>query len=424
MIIPEILLIALFMLLVMCSAFFSSSEITFARANSKRLQTAADAGDKRAAAAVYINANYTRSLSTILVGNNLVNVAASSAATMFFVELLGMKQNGELAALLTTTLILITFGETLPKIIAADRPDALSRVYARPLRLAMWVFTPIVTTVSALVKKIEPLWTPKDKSPQTTTDELRIILEDAEEQGVFTEEEGELIKGAIEFSDIMAMEILTPRVDIVAMDIDEENPRLTHDMLRHSRIPVYRDSIDNIIGILPTKLFMKASLSNDKVDIEPLLVPPVFVHKTRMISTIIREFRRNHLQMAVVLDEFGGTMGILTMEDIMEEIVGEIFDERDEVEEEFIELGDDAYQVDGGMNIYDFFDAVEYEPPKDFETEYTTMGGWTTEILDRFARPGDEFDYDRLNVKVLECRPRRVSKLRVTVRPKEEGEDE
>ena len=419
----QILIVALYALLIALSAFFSSSEITFARANKKRLKSAADAGDKRAAAAVYIGDNYTRSLSTILVGNNLVNIASSSAATIFFVVMLNLT-NGEALATIVTTLLLITFGETLPKIIAADRPDTLSLLYARPLRAFMFIFNPIVSTVEMLVKRVSPLWTPKDKAPQTTTDELQIILEDAEEQGVFTEEEGELISSAIEFSDTMAMEILTPRVDMIAIDVDEEDLVLTPDMLRHSRIPVYRDSIDNIIGILPTKLYMKARLTQDKVDLEPLLVPPVFVHKTRMISSIIREFRRNHLQMAVVLDEFGGTMGILTMEDIMEEIVGEIFDERDEVEEEFVEVAENAYQVDGGMNIYDFFDAVEYEPPKDFETEYTTMGGWTTEKLDRFPRPGDEFDFDRLHVTVLEAQPRRVNTLRVTVAPKPDEDEE
>ena len=172
--------------------------------------------------------------------------------------------------------------------------------------------------------------------------------------------------------------------------------------------------------IVPVSLEL---LQDNSFDLESLLVPAIYVHKTRMISSIIREFRRNHLQMAVVLDEFGGTMGILTMEDIMEEIVGEIFDERDEVEEDFVEVGENAYQVDGGMNIYDFFDAVDYEPPKDFETEYTTMGGWTTEMLDRFPSPGDEFDYDRLHVTVLEAQPKRVNKLRVTVTPKPEEEE-
>ena len=416
------LLIALYALLVALSAFFSSCEITFARANKKRLKNAADAGDRRAVAAVYIGERYTRSLSTVLVGNNLVNIAASSAATVFFVVMLGLS-NGEALATAITTVVLITFGETLPKIIAADRPDQLALVYARPLRGLMVLFSPIVSAVDALVTRVSPLWTPRDRSPQTTTDELQIILEDAEEQGVFTEEEGELISSAIEFSDIMAMEILTPRVDVVAVDLDDEDLVLTADMLRHSRIPVYRGTIDNIIGVLPTKLYMKARLTQEKADIEPLLVPPVFVHKTRMISSIIREFRRNHLQMAVVLDEFGGTMGILTMEDIMEEIVGEIFDERDDVEEDFVEVAENAYQVDGGMNVYDFFDAVEYEPPKDFETEYTTMGGWTTEKLDRFPRPGDRFDFDRLHVEVLEAQPRRVSTLKVTVEPKADEEE-
>ena len=417
----KLALIVLYLVLVALSAFFSCSEITFARSNKKRIEADAQAGDKRAVSAKYIGDNYTKSLSTILVGNNLVNIAASSTATVFFAVELGLS-NGETLATVITTIVLIICGETLPKIIAADRADSLARLMAAPLKLFMHIFSPVVNAVSALVKLISPIWTPKEAAPQPTTDELLIVLEDAEEQGVFTEEEGELINNAIEFSDIMAMEIMTPRVDMVAIDADEELMELSPEMLRHSRIPVYRDTVDNIIGILPIKAFMKAKLENGAVKVENLLVPAVFVHKTRMISSIIREFRRSHLQLAVVLDEFGGTMGILTMEDIMEEIVGEIFDERDEVEEECVEVAQNTWQVNAGMNIYDFFDTVEYEPDKEFETDYNTVGGWATEKLDRFPRPGDSFSFDRLTVEVLEASAHRVGLLKIHVEPKQEEE--
>ena len=417
------LVIILYVALVLLSAFFSCSEITFARANKKRFESEAEKGDKRAQKVKYIQDNYTRSLSTILVGNNLVNIAASSAATVFFVSLLGFKSSGEFLATVITTLTLIIFGETMPKIIAADRPDTLARRFARPLRLCMGVFKPVVAGVEKLVKAISPIWTPEEKQPQTTPDELRIILEDAEEQGVFTEEEGELIDNAIEFSDTMAMEVMTPRVDMIAVDIEKPLDALTSDMLRHSRLPVYRGTIDNIIGVLPTKTFMKNKLQGNIENINEMLVGVVYVHKTRMVSSIIREFRRKRLQMAVVLDEFGGTMGILTMEDIMEEIVGEIFDERDDVEEDCVDISESSHQISGGMNIYDLFDAVEYEPPHDFSTHYTTAGGWATEMLDRFPVPGDTFTYDRLTVTVLEASAHRVETLRVDVAPKPEEEE-
>ena len=418
----KLLVTFLYLCFIALSAFFSGSEITFARANKKRIENDADKGDRRAINARYIQQNYTRSLSTILVGNNLVNIAASSAATILFVSMMKLK-GGEAIATVLTTLLLIIFGETMPKIIAADRADSLARRNAGPLRLMMTVFKPVVVGVEKMVDKLSPIWTPKDKAPQTTTDELRIILEDAEEQGVFTEEEGELIDNAIEFSDTMAMEVMTPRVDMVAVDIDKPFDELTEEMLRHSRLPVYRGTIDHIIGVLPTKLFMKQRLSGGKTDIESLLVDVIYVHKTRMISTIIHEFRRRHLQMAVVLDEFGGTMGILTMEDIMEEIVGEIFDERDDVEEECVDVGANSHQISGSMNIYDFFEAVEYTPAADFTTHYTTVGGWVTERMDRFPVKGDRFTFDRITVTVLEAEPHRVEMIQADVTPPPEKEE-
>ena len=414
----EILVLLLYALLIALSAFFSSCEITFARANKKRIEKDAENGDRRARNAKYIQDNYTRSLSTILVSNNLTNIAASSAATVFFVRLLDLRR-GEFIATVITTLLLIVFGETMPKIIAADRPDSLSRRFSSPLKAVMGFFKPLVTGVEKLVNKLSPIWTPKEQKPQTTTDELRIVLEDAEEQGVFTEEEGEMINNAIEFSDTMAMEVMTPRVDIVAIDVNQNVEELSDEMLRHSRLPVYEGTIDNIIGVLPTKTFMKKRMQGEDTPIRDMLVNVLFVHKTRMVSSIIREFRKNRLQMAVVVDEFGGTMGILTMEDIMEEIVGEIFDERDDVEEEIVEVGANSHQINGSMNIYDFFSAIDYTPPADFTTHYTTVGGWATEMLDKFPEPGDSFTYDRITMTVLEAEPHRVDTLKADVAPEE-----
>ena len=418
----RILVVLLYAAFIVMSAFFSSCEITFARANKKRVEKDAQNGDKRAKNVKYIQDNYPRSLSTILVSNNLTNIAASSAATVFFVWLLKLS-GGELYATVATTLLLIIFGETMPKIVAADRPDSLSRRFAAPLRAVMSIFKPLVIGVEKLVEKLSPLWTPKEQQPQTTTDELRIVLEDAEEQGVFTEEEGEMINNAIEFSDTMAMEVMTPRVDIVALDIDRPLEELSTEMLRHSRLPVYKGTIDNIVGVLPTKTFMKQRMQGEDTPISDMLVGALFVHKTRMVSSIIREFRKNRLQLAVVLDEFGGTMGILTMEDIMEEIVGEIFDERDDVEEEIVEVGANSHQINGSMNIYDFFNAIDYTPPADFSTHYTTVGGWATEVLDKFPEPGDSFTYDRITVTVLEAEPHRVITLKADIAPAEDEEE-
>ena len=405
-----ILLIALFILL---SAFFSSAEITYAKANRFRVEKAAESGSKIARLELHIIDDYVRSLSTILVGNNLVNIAASSAATMLFVRALGLKNGAAIASVVITVLLLI-FGETLPKILASGMADTLARVFAYPMKASMLVFRPVVSVVEKLVHRFEHLWTPEEEAPDMTTEELVELVDNIEEEGVFTEEESELIRSAIEITDTMAMEILTPRVDLLAIDYEDGVPELSDELMQYTRIPVYKDTIDNIIGILSTKKLIKAIAAGMHVTLEDLMVQPLFVHKTRMISSIIKEFRDRRIQAAIVVDEYGGTLGMVTMEDIMEEIVGEIYDERDAVEDEIVQIDAHTYIVDGDANIYDLFDICDYEPPE-FESEYNTMGGWATEQLDRFPKAGDSFTCDRYTVRVLEARGMRVEKLKVTL---------
>lgn len=413
--------IALFIFVVL-SAFFSSAEIAFAKCNKLRFEMAAEEGNKNAKLVVKICENYTEQLSTILVGNNLVNIAASSLATVVATALLG-KSRGETAATVATTAVILIFGETLPKIIAAAIPDSTAKLYAGVLNFCMIIFKPIVWIVNKFVNLLAPIWTPKEDIPDVTSEELVEILEDIEEEGVFSEDESELIKSAIEFTDTLAKDILVPRVDVVAIDIDEPF-ELTDDICKHTRIPVFEESIDNIIGVVTTKQLMKTIASGNEVNIRELMYEPIFVHMTRTISSIIEEFREKHQQLAVVLDEYGGTMGILTFEDITEEIVGEIFDERDSVEIDVSSVGENIFEVDGGMNIYDMFDEIEFDEPGDFESEYVTVGGWATEILDKFPAEGDEFSYENLKITVTETDGKRVETLRVEVLPVEDEDED
>ena len=414
------LLCLLIAVLILLSAFFSSAEITYAKANRYRVEKAAEEGKKVAKLELHIIDHYVRSLSAILVGNNLANIAASSAATMLFVQALHLPNGAAIASAVMTALLLV-FGETLPKIVASSMPDALARIFAYPMKITMLVFKPVVDVVEKLVGHFEHLWTPKEDTPDMTTEELVELVDNIEEEGVFTEEESELIRSAIEITDTMAMEVLTPRVDLCAIDYDDGIPELTDELMQYTRIPVYKDTIDNIIGILSTKKLIKAIAAGDQVTLEDLMVPPLFVHKTRMVSSIIREFRDRHIQAAIVVDEYGGTLGMLTMEDIMEEIVGEIYDERDAVEDEIIKIDDHTFIVDGDANIYDLFDMCDYEPPE-FESEYNTVGGWVTEQLDRFPKSGDSFTFDRYTVRVLEARHMRVEKVKVTLSDPPEDE--
>ena len=414
----------LMVLLVLFSAFFSSSEISYATANKLHIRSAAEAGDRRAKGVQWISDHFPKFLSTILVGNNLVNIAFSSVMTLLLNTYYG--SSGESAAPLVSTAVLLICGEIIPKIVGTSQADRLVYFYVYPLRFFMLLFTPVVAVVNAIVGKLSKLWTPEEPEPEVTDDELVTILETIEEEGVFTEQESELIKSAIEFSDVTAVDILVPRVDVTAFNLDDGLEKLLEDddMLSYSRIPVYRETIDNIQGILSTKKLLKAAVTQelDEIDVDDLLSPPVYVHKTRTISSILKEFRKKHLMMAVVVDEFGGTMGILTLEDILEEIVGDIFDESDDVELDVIPEGKDIYTVDGGTNIDDFFEYIGYTPT-DFESEYSTMGGWAVEKLDRFPKVGDHFTWDRFDVTVTAAETMRVETLQIRLLPPPEDEE-
>ena len=413
-------MLVLMVLLVICSAFFSSSEISYATANKLHIRSAAEAGDRRAKGAQWISDHFPKFLSTILVGNNLVNIAFSSVMTLL------LAGSGENAAPVVSTAVLLICGEIIPKIVGTSQADRLVYFYVYPLRFFMLLFTPVVSVVNVVVGKLSRFWTPKEPEPEVTDDELVTILETIEEEGVFTEQESELIKSAIEFSDVTAVDILIPRVDMAAFDLDDGLNKLLEDddLLSYSRIPVYRETIDNILGILSTKKLLKAAVTQElnEIDVDDLLSPPVYVHKTRNISSILKEFRKKHLMMAVVVDEFGGTMGILTLEDILEEIVGDIFDESDEVELDVVPEGKDIFTVDGGTNIDDFFDYIGYTP-QDFESEYSTMGGWAVERLDRFPEVGDHFVWDRFDVTVTAAEAMRVETLQVRLLPPPEEEE-
>ncbi len=412
------LLYALLVLLVLLSAFFSSSEIAYATANKLRLQNDADKGGKLAAKAMWISEHFTGFLSTILVGNNLVNIAFSSAVTALVLEAYGA--GGETFAPILSTIILLIFGEIIPKIVGTSQADRLVRLYTYPLRFFMVLFKPVTALVTRIVDKLSRLWTSEEPEPEVTDDELVSILETIEDEGVFTEQESELIKSAIEFSDVTAADIFIPRVDVSAFDVEDslEDLLKDEDLLSYSRIPVYRDTIDTILGILSTKKLLKAAITTplSEIRLEELLSPPVYVHKTRNISSILSEFRRKHLMMAIVVDEYGGTEGILTLEDILEEIVGDIFDESDDIELDVEKKSENVYIVDGGTNIEDFFDSIDYRPA-DFESEYSTMGGWAIEMLDRFPQKGDHFTWDRFSVTVTEAEARRVETLEVELLP-------
>lgn len=413
--------IALLVCLVILSAFFSASEIIYAKVNRLTLKKAADNKEKNAVLANQFVDKYTSLLSTLLIGNNLVNIAASSIATALCIQWFNEKI-GPTIAVVAMTIILLTFAEILPKTIGSKFSYRLSLLFAKPLKLISWILSPLVFIFDKLLPLIARLWKKKKVEPSFTDEELLEMVDSIEEEGFIDEQQSELIKSAIEFTDVTAHEIMIPRVDVYGWDIDNDLNELIHDekIYNHSRIPVYKESIDNIVGILSTKLLLKAILAKKEIQLEEMISEPLYVYKTQPISSILKELKKSHKHLAIIKDEFGGTMGILTMEDILEELVGDILDETDVLEEEeYTQTSENSYVIDGTMNIYDFFDLVHVDD-KDFESEYTTIGGWSTEMLEKFPQKGDQFSFENLDVTIEEVDDFRVEKVKVEINENKE----
>ncbi|MBQ0102391.1 MAG: HlyC/CorC family transporter [Firmicutes bacterium] len=433
--------IIIILIMVIFSAIFSATEISFNSSNKSRLKKAADEGDKTAALAYKISEDFTTALSAILIGNNLANVAASTAATVLAMDLLiGLGNNNDgLASVIATvvmTLIILIFGEIVPKILGKKNADLLVRYLAYPTKILTIILFPLVWVVMSLVNLLSALWgKDSENQPTVTEDELSSIIETVEEEGVIDEEQSELLQSAIDFGDTTVEEIMKPRIDMVAFDINDELNEITSliDSSNYSRIPVYDDSPDEIIGVLSLNHYYKEMAKGTEVGqdvIRLILMKPLYVHKTMKLQPALSLMQEKKMHLAIVVDEFGGTMGIVSMEDILEELVGDIWDESDEIIPEFTKLNDTTYIVSGDMNIDDFFYEIEFEPD-DFECEYSTMGGWAIEMLESNPHTGDTFvfrdvkedekddeedGYTELFIAVSEMDDMRVTKLTVLVK--------
>ena len=410
------------LLCVIGSNYFSSSEMAYSSCNRMRLESARDGGSKKAAIAVKIIDRFDDTLSAILIGNNLVNIAASSIGSVLVILVAGDDRYAWVSTVVITVLIVI-FGETMPKIIAKNSANRIALSHARFIRALTIVLMPLIWVVVGLVR----LLTAGLKGEETSSDEdaaameLSSIIETAEDEDVLDEDRSELVQAAIEFSDVMAYEVMTARVDVVALDIDDDWNELlaTIESAPYSRIPVYEDSIDNVIGVLYLNHFLKALTDEKNPDIRSMLMPPCYVYKTMKMPAVLSELRRAKQHLAVVTDEYGGTLGVLSMEDVLEQLVGEIWDDTDEVEEEIVERPDGQYELDGDMVISDFLELVGIKE-KDFEADSETVGGWTIEMFGAFPKVGDSFRYEDMSVTVLEMDGLRVEKVLVKKLPPEE----
>lgn len=406
--------------LVAFSAFFSASETSFTSVNMIRIRNMAEEGDQKAVTAVKLVENYDRMLSTILIGNNLVNIALSSLTTVIATKLFG--DAGVALATGVTTLVILTFGEILPKSWAKENSERLVLLFAEPLRLCSLLLWPL-STFFIWLKGAFRRGGEEEKAPSFTEKELMYMASVGQEEGVLEEQEKDLVQSALEFDETTVQEVLTPRVNLVALDIEEEQPEILRVVngKKFSRIPVYEGTIDNIVGVVQSREILKKVIQGRPVRLKNLMTKATFVHRTMKISRLLAQFQRQKTHIAVVIDDYGGTLGIVTMEDLLEELVGEIWDEDEEIITELAPLGEDSWEVSGDMNIEEFFDAINYAP-RGFESDFNTMNGWALEMLEHIPQAGEQFSYGRLTVTVKEMDDQRVTKLLAELAPMpEEG---
>lgn len=407
-------LLVVMVILVLLSAFFSSAETAFSSLNKVRLKAREnEKNSKKIQRTLKLSENYDMVLSTILIGNNIVNIASTSIATLFFTGLLG--DNSDLGATVSTvvmTIVVLIFGEITPKTIAKEVAESYAVAISPVLKAFIFIFYPLNILFRGWKMLLNKIFGFASEST-VTEEELKTYVDEAHTGGEIDDNESRLIRSSIEFDDLYAGDILTPRIDVEAVskyaklsDIEK-----VFKESGYSRLPVYIDDIDNIVGIIHHRDFEEIR-SRGLKSLRTIIKPVPTVSPDTKISKLLTIFQKNKTHLAVVIDEFGGTEGIVTLEDIIEELVGEIWDEHDEVEVDIEKTGDDTYVADGMMNLDDLFKFFKIE---DKTTDVTTVNGWVMEKTDKIPETGDNFDYENLHLEVTETDGRRAAKVKITV---------
>ena len=407
-------------ILVGFSAFFSASETAFSSLNQIRLKSRAEDGDSSAARVLAMAEQYDKLLSTILIGNNIVNIAAASIGTILFTQMLGAERGATVSTIVLTIIVLI-FGEVTPKSLAKEMPEKVATAVSPFLVLLMALMTPL-TWLFTQWKKLLGHFVHSGEADTITEGELMTMVSEAENDGELTDRESELIRSAIEFDDVEVEEILTPRVDVVAVedDIPLEELAQTFAESGYSRLPVYHGTIDNIIGVVHEKDFYIARLKK-ATKIDDLVVPTLYTTGSTQISQLLRTLREQHHHLAVVVDEYGGTEGIIPLEDILEELVGEIWDEHDEVTEDFRKQSDGSWLVSGSASVDDLYE--ELDLPEEEDIDSNTVNGLVQEKTCHLPKVGDRFTLGEYDGVVTRTAKRRVTEVRLTpAAPAEDAE--
>ena len=410
-------MIAALVILVILSAFFSATETAFTSLNRIRLKSRADSGNKRAALTLRIAEDYDKLLSTNLIGNNIVNISASTVGTVLFTK--RFLDYGPLVSTVVLTVVILVFGEISPKSMAKENAEAFAMFAAPIMRVLMTVLAP-VNYLFAQWKKLLSRIFRKSEEEGITEEELITMVDQAENEGGLDQHEGQLIRSAIEFNDLEVEEILTPRVDIVAAEDTATMDEIAAIFAEngYSRLPIYHDTIDNIIGVIHEKDFHAARYHGQE-DVSAIVSNVLYTTGSTKISDLLRILQRAKAHMVIVVDEYGGTEGLCTLEDIVEELVGEIWDEHDEVIEEFKKQSDGSYLISCNANLTDLYDLFSIKGERDC----TTVSGWVMEEIGRVPEEGDHFVYENLDVTVTRVDHRRVLEIRVVVLPQEDTGD-
>lgn len=414
--------IAIALLLVM-SALFSSMETAFSSVNKIRLKHDAANGSKKAARALKIAESFDKALTTILVGNNIVNILSSSLGTIIFTQIFGAA--GVAISTAIMTVLVLIFGEIIPKSFAKQNAEKCALAFAGLLSGIMWLLTPISSVFLFLQKAVSKLSKP-DNSPNFTEDELKYIIDEIEDQGVLEEQESNLVRSALEFDETTVEQILLPRVKVVAVERGEDIERIKEIFIRdrYTRLPVYDKSVDNIIGLINEKDFWAMIMDSSKSpSIEGIIQKALYVSEMKLISEVLYDMQRTKIHMAIVKDQYGGTSGIVTMEDIIEELVGEIYDENDEVIDSVVEVAENIYEVQADINISDLLERLEL-PENLIETDSNTVGGWVMELFGRIPETNASITSGIFTVTVLESDEQSVSKVGIKIDMPEEKSEE
>lgn len=410
-------------ILIALSAFCSCSETVFSCASAVRLKLWADEGNKKAKRALKIVNNYDKALTAILIMNNIVNLSCSALATLLFLSI--FPTYGAAVSTGVITFLVLTFGEIIPKCLGKEKCDKLALSISGILNAMIVILTPLVYLFIGIKKIALKIFSVKGDDPTVTEDELKYIVEEIEEQGILEKQESEMVRSVLDFDETTVVEVLTPRVDVIAININDSHNKIMKIIKEHrfSRIPVYEDTIDHIIGILHTWDYLDTVASGKKANLRSLISPAQFIFQTQNLSSVLSEFRRRRLHMAVVTDEYGGTLGIVTMEDLLEEIVGEIWDEDEEVENTIRKINDRVWRVDGDMELDDMYELFDMTRNED-DSDFVTVGGFVSETLGSIPKKGDSFEFRGLSITVDNVKNQRIGTVTIELLEKSSEEDE